>query len=331
MAQLRDSIVQGSLRVTDSIFTNSLTANDLITARALEITGSSDPHKVLIGPASGTTADAPTWRTMNYQDTHGIEYIRGTWTAASGTWTGVSTDSELYDGKQIILYMPYAGSGDATLNLTLADGTTTGAKDVYFESTTHFTTHKGVHSQLHLIYHINHNIDGTNYTGWWYIANRDTDNDYRVRQTILSDNYNRPILFSYCKNGDASNNTARVAYRNESIYVNASTGTLYATAFNGPLTGNSDTATKWASTQKVYVALGTASTTTTIQGGSTSAQTIGVNGTLKIANGGTGATSASGARTNLELDNLATTHLYYSSTQPSSGMKTGDLWLKPKT
>ena len=29
----------------------------------------------------------------------GIEYIRGTWTAASGTWTGNSTDTELYDGK----------------------------------------------------------------------------------------------------------------------------------------------------------------------------------------------------------------------------------------
>jgi len=39
--------------------------------------------------------------------------------------------------------MPFAGSGNATLNLTLADGTTTGAKNVYFESTTRFTTHKG--------------------------------------------------------------------------------------------------------------------------------------------------------------------------------------------
>ena len=38
MAQLKDTVVQGSLRVTDSIFTNSLTASDLITARALEIT-----------------------------------------------------------------------------------------------------------------------------------------------------------------------------------------------------------------------------------------------------------------------------------------------------
>lgn len=51
------------------------------------------------------------------------------------------------------------------------------------------------------------------------------------------------------------------------------------------------TATKWTSAQKVYVTLGTASTITTIQGGSTDAQTIGVNGILNIANGGTGTNS----------------------------------------
>ncbi len=113
------------------------------------------------------------------QKERGIEYIRGTWTAASGTWTGVSEDEELYDGKQIILFMPFAGSGNATLNLTLADGTTTGAVNVYFESTTRFTTQKGTNSQLHLIYHESQNIGGTNYTGWWYLANRDT-NDYAV-------------------------------------------------------------------------------------------------------------------------------------------------------
>ena len=38
--------------------------------------------------------------------------------------------------------------------------------------------------------------------------------------------------------------------------------------------------------------MGTASTTTTIQGGSSSAQTIGVNGTLKVTNGGTGTNTA---------------------------------------
>lgn len=68
------------------------------------------------------------------------------------------------------------------------------------------------------------------------------------------------------------------------------------TTFSGSVTGtsfigNASTATKLSAAQKVYVTLGTASTTTTIQGGSTSAQTIGVDGTLGIGNGGTGKTS----------------------------------------
>ena len=54
---------------------------------------------------------------------------------------------------------------------------------------------------------------------------------------------------------------------------------------------SASTAAKWTSAQTVYVTLGTASTTTTIQGGSSSAQTIGVSGTLGVGNGGTGATS----------------------------------------
>lgn len=74
----------------------------------------------------------------------------------------------------------------------------------------------------------------------------------------------------------------------------------------GTLKGNADTATKWTSAQKVYVALGTASTTSTIQGGSTSASAIGIDGTLAIGHGGTGATTAAAARTNLGLGTMAT-------------------------
>lgn len=66
--------------------------------------------------------------------------------------------------------------------------------------------------------------------------------------------------------------------------------------FIGALKGNADTATKWAAAQKVYVTLGTADTTTTIQGGSPSAQTIGVDGILGTANGGTGNTSYTASR-----------------------------------
>lgn len=115
----------------------------------------------------------------------GVEYIRGTWTAASGAWTGVTKDSELYDGKQIILYMPFAGSGNATLNLTLAGGGTTGAKNVYFESTTRFTTHKGQNSQLPLVYHKALKLsNGTTYEGWWYLANRDTTVNYQTASMV---------------------------------------------------------------------------------------------------------------------------------------------------
>ena len=66
--------------------------------------------------------------------------------------------------------------------------------------------------------------------------------------------------------------------------------------------GNAATATtagKWTSAQTVYVTLGTASTTTTLQGGSSTAQTIGVNGTLAIGNGGTGLTASPSMLTNL--------------------------------
>jgi len=69
------------------------------------------------------------------------EFINGTQTAATGSFTGVSRDTSLYDGKHIIYRLPYAGSGNATLNLTLADGTTTGAKNVWRAPGTRLTTH----------------------------------------------------------------------------------------------------------------------------------------------------------------------------------------------
>lgn len=77
--------------------------------------------------------------------------------------------------------MPFAGSGNATLNLTLAGGGTTGAKNVYYENTTRFTTHKSANSQLHLIYHDALTLsNGDTYQGWWYVANRYTSYSNRA-------------------------------------------------------------------------------------------------------------------------------------------------------
>lgn len=74
-----------------------------------------------------------------------------------------------------------------------------------------------------------------------------------------------------------------------SISGNATTATSATSATSA------SSATKWTSAQTVYVTLGTASKTTTLQGGSSSAQTIGVDGTLAVGNGGTGKTTAKDA------------------------------------
>ena len=58
------------------------------------------------------------------------EVIVGTQTAATAAWKGVASFSELKDKQQILYWLPVASASNATLNLTLADGTTTGAKNV---------------------------------------------------------------------------------------------------------------------------------------------------------------------------------------------------------
>lgn len=96
------------------------------------------------------------------------------------------------------------------------------------------------------------------------------------------------------KDSDSTNSGTAV-----SVDGSAAVTLLLPSTIKASLTGNASTATKWASAQTVYVTLGTASTSTTIQGGSSSAQTIGVNGTLGVSNGGTGITSNPSMLTNL--------------------------------
>lgn len=127
----------------------------------------------------GDTTTQPTGWTpvdeITFND--GVEFIVGTWTATSGTWTGKSKEQVLVDGKQILLYLPFAGSGNATLNLTLANGNTTGAKNCYWSGTTRLTTHYAQYQIARLVYKKSLNINGTNYEGWW-ASDRDTKSTY---------------------------------------------------------------------------------------------------------------------------------------------------------
>lgn len=102
---------------------------------------------------------------LNNQD---AEYVEGTHgTTATGSWTGTCTKLRTIQKDSVILFkMTSAGSGNASLTLTLADGSTFGPKDVYYNATTRFTTHLPINTILNLVYDgtkwINTGIQNTN-------------------------------------------------------------------------------------------------------------------------------------------------------------------------
>ncbi|MBQ9330744.1 MAG: hypothetical protein IJ221_07190 [Oscillibacter sp.] len=102
------------------------------------------------------------------------ERVAGTQSGTTGAWTGVSAAGSLRDGKEILYYLPYAGSGSATLNLTLSTGKTTGAKAVYRYGTTRVTTQYPAGSWVRLTYVAEKN-------GWYADADYDANTYDRVR------------------------------------------------------------------------------------------------------------------------------------------------------
>lgn len=132
-----------------------------------------------------------------------IEHIDGTQTAATGSWTGVTKADRLHDEMRILYRLPYAGSGNATLNLTLATGVQTGAKPVYRYGTTHLTTHYGAGALIPLTYLAD--------TDAWY-----ADADYSISTTYTG---------GYCTTGattaaKAASFTYFALHPNEWIPVN---------------------------------------------------------------------------------------------------------------
>ena len=74
-----------------------------------------------------------------------------------------------------------AGLQARSLNLTLSNGSTTGAKPCYYSGASRITTHYAAGNAIHLTYRVNANVNGTNYTGWWADANWNTDTTDRMR------------------------------------------------------------------------------------------------------------------------------------------------------
>ena len=163
MAQLKDTVITGNLRVTDTICGHN-------------------PHH--------------------------IYYVKGTQTAKTGAWTGDLPEvAELYEGLVIDYWLPFEGSGSATLNLTLKGGATSGAVNMYYGGTTRLTTHLPANYVGQFIYQTV-TISGTNYTGWWmlrsYLDGNTTDivNLYQGSGAYQADStvYRYQLLFQMDEN-----------------------------------------------------------------------------------------------------------------------------------
>lgn len=102
------------------------------------------------------------------------EYIAAPETVRTNVYTGVSRDTELRDGKLVLLYLATQPSGAFSLNLQLADGTWTGAKAVRFWGTSGAGTQISAGSIIHIVYR----------GGAWYWSDRDTNTDTYDRVRI---------------------------------------------------------------------------------------------------------------------------------------------------
>ena len=127
------------------------------------------PCAIKIGDGTTQYKDLP--YTVDFNQN--VEFITGTQTASTGAWTGISKSSVIENGKQIAYFLPYAGSGTATLNLTLSDGTTTGAKSIYRYGTSVVNTHYGANSIVRMTWVAAKNA--------WYV---DGDYDSTINQRL---------------------------------------------------------------------------------------------------------------------------------------------------
>lgn len=156
-------------------------------------------------------------------------------------------------------------------------------------------------------------------------ANPNTDT--KVTQTAINaaDYTNwRPLIWGSSNSGTEGFTPSTVTdgvYTAQTLSCQPSTGTIRATTFKGSLSGNADTATRLATARTIRTNL--ASTYAVAFDGSASI-TTGVTGTLPIANGGTGATTASTARNNLGAQSKV---LYGSSAPSDSTGSNGDMYV----
>lgn len=158
-----------------------------------------------------------------HRSIHDSEFIVGTQTTDTNSWTGVTTDISLYEGKQITYWLPYSGDGYVTLNLTFSNGSQSGDIPCYYGGITRLDTHYKANNAIRLVYKENVSSGSTVIEkGWWADANY-VDGNNKVRYSDKYDNILYPILFGP---SDIISGNSYESYYNPEITINPSTNTL---------------------------------------------------------------------------------------------------------
>lgn len=141
-----------------------------------------------------------------------IPLVIGTQTAATNAFTGVLPLDELKHGQSIRFWLPYAGTSSGnTLELTLRDGSTTGAIQIYYKGTTKLTTHYSAGSLILMTYLENANVNGTSYTGWW------CGQDYNSNTTTTTNSTNTSVKIFLI--GAKAQGSSQTTFSHDTVYV----------------------------------------------------------------------------------------------------------------
>ena len=123
--------------------------------------------------------------------------------------------------------------------------------------------------------------------------------DTKVTQTVTTTNADYPILAS--ATADLTSTSTTTARFDSGITLNPGTNTITAGTFKGALSGNASTATKANQLTTARTIRTNLASTSTASFNGTANITPGVTGILPVANGGTGASTSSAVRTNLDV------------------------------
>jgi hypothetical protein len=180
----------GSVDSNTYLTSSDLPTNHVTTDTAQEITGAKtiDEDNLKIGNTT-TNEDI-----IDYVFKRGQEFIVGTQSSSTSLWKGVTKQASIYEGMCVNYFVPVASTSTAiTLELTLPDGTTTGAIPVRRNAgNTATNTHIGVGSVVQLTLLLNRTVGSTNYEKvWrmneWYDSNTNTTGyQLRTNSTVMT-------------------------------------------------------------------------------------------------------------------------------------------------